>query len=71
MSKRLLSYPELKSSKGISYTRQHLARMEKAGQFPRRVQVGPNRVAWWEDEVDEHNHNLPRGPLPLNPNSRR
>jgi predicted DNA-binding transcriptional regulator AlpA len=64
LSDRLLSYPQLKSEKGIEYTRQHLARMERDGLFPRRVQVGPNRVAWWESEIDERNRSLPRGPLP-------
>jgi predicted DNA-binding transcriptional regulator AlpA len=26
--------------------------MEKRGEFPQRVTLGENRVAWWEDEVD-------------------
>ncbi|MEM9148018.1 MAG: AlpA family phage regulatory protein [Pseudomonadota bacterium] len=30
-----------------------MARLEKAGKFPRRVQIGPNRVGWVEDEVLE------------------
>jgi prophage regulatory protein len=64
VSDRLLSFPDLKALKGIRYTRQHLDRLEKAGQWPQRVQVGPNRVAWWESEVDERNANLARGPLP-------
>jgi prophage regulatory protein len=70
MSVRLLTFPELKAQKGVFYTRVHLARMEKQGRFPSRVQCGPNRVAWIEHEVDEHLLNLPRGTLPLGPNGR-
>jgi prophage regulatory protein len=63
MSDRLLTFPELKSKKGVPYTRQHLARLEKAGLFPKRVQYGPNRVGWWESEIDQRARELPRGPL--------
>jgi prophage regulatory protein len=71
MSDRLLTFPELKPLKGIPYTRQHLARLEKAGKFPARVQIGANRVGWLESEIDAHGRNLPRGPLPINPQARR
>ncbi|MFZ1105907.1 MAG: AlpA family phage regulatory protein [Hyphomicrobiaceae bacterium] len=27
-------------------------RLEKKGKFPRRIQVGPNRVAWLLSEVE-------------------
>lgn len=30
---------------------QHVARLEKAGLFPKRVQLGSNRVGWVEQEV--------------------
>ena len=33
------------------YSPQHIARLEKAGKFPKRVQLGPNRVGWVEREV--------------------
>jgi prophage regulatory protein len=33
------------------YSPQHVARLEKAGLFPKRVQLGPNRVGWVEAEV--------------------
>jgi prophage regulatory protein len=36
----------------VPYTPQHILRLEKQGKFPRRVQVGPNRVAWLESEVE-------------------
>jgi prophage regulatory protein len=35
----------------VPYTPQHILRLEKEGKFPRRVQVGSNRVAWLESEL--------------------
>jgi predicted DNA-binding transcriptional regulator AlpA len=64
MSDRFITFADLKSLKGIAYTRQHIDRLERAGRWPQRVQLGPNRVAWWESEIDERNANLPRGPRP-------
>jgi prophage regulatory protein len=46
---RLLSKRQLKEM--VLYSPQHIARLEKAGKFPRRVQIGPNRVRWVEAEV--------------------
>jgi prophage regulatory protein len=60
---RLLTFPELKSRKGISYTRQFVARLEARGEFPRRVQTGPNSIAWLEHEVDAWILSRPRGKL--------
>lgn len=37
----------------VLYSPQHIARLERAGQFPKRVQLGPNRVGWVEGEVLE------------------
>lgn len=50
--KRLVSKKELKTVCGIPYTPQHIARLEAAGAFPKRVQLGQNRVAWVLAEVD-------------------
>lgn len=50
--KRLVSKKELKTVCGIPYTPQHIGRLERAGQFPKRVQLGPNRVAWLLSEVE-------------------
>jgi prophage regulatory protein len=50
--KRLVSKKELRTVCGIPYTPQHIARLEAAGKFPRRVRLGPNRVAWLLSEVD-------------------
>jgi len=46
---RLLSKRQIKEM--VLYSPQHIARLEKAGKFPRRVQIGPNRVGWVEAEV--------------------
>ena len=46
---RILSKRQLKEL--VLYSPQHVARLEKAGLFPKRVQLGPNRVGWVESEV--------------------
>ena len=48
---RILSKRQLKEL--VLFSPQHIARLEKAGQFPKRVQLGPNRVGWVEAEVLE------------------
>ena len=46
---RILSKRHLKEL--VLYSPQHIARLEAAGEFPLRVQLGPNRVGWVESEV--------------------
>ena len=46
---RILSKRQLKEL--VLYSPQHIARLEKAGKFPQRIQLGPNRVGWVESEV--------------------
>lgn len=48
---RIISKRQLKEL--VLYSPQHVARLEKAGEFPKRVQIGPNRVGWVEDEILE------------------
>ena len=53
---RLLSYSQLEPLKGITYSRQHISRLEKSGEFPHRFQLSPGkngRKFWWEHEIDE------------------
>ena len=50
LDRLLVSKKELKAL-GIPYSFQHIARLEKAGQFPKRVQLGACRVAWSYQEV--------------------
>ena len=49
--KQLIDKKELVSL--VKYSSQHIARLEKAGQFPKRVRLGQNRVAWLLSEVEE------------------
>jgi prophage regulatory protein len=49
---RLLSLGELKSEKGISYSKPHLYRLIKAGKFPKPVPIGDNRIAFVEVEIE-------------------
>lgn len=35
----------------IPYSLSHIARLEKAGKFPKRILLGENRVGWIESEV--------------------
>ena len=46
---KLLTKRQLKEI--VLYSPQHIARLEKAGKFPKRVPLGPNRVGWVEEEV--------------------
>jgi len=46
---RILSKRQVKEL--VLYSPQHIARLEAAGQFPKRVRLGPNRVGWVESEV--------------------
>ncbi|MEP3053031.1 AlpA family phage regulatory protein [Ascidiaceihabitans sp.] len=46
---RILSKKALKEL--VLYSPQHVARLEKAGLLPKRVQLGLNRVGWVESEV--------------------
>lgn len=46
---RRLSKQQLKEI--VLYSPQHVARLEKAGLFPKRVRLGPCRVGWIEEEV--------------------
>ena len=50
--KQLVSKKELRTVCGIPYSPQHIARLEAAGKFPKRVQLGQNRVAWVLKEVE-------------------
>lgn len=55
---RILTKKDLR--KFVPYTPQHIARLEKAGKFPKRVQLGPNRVGWIENEVADWMDGLKR-----------
>lgn len=50
--KRALRYNQLKAEKGIPWTRQYIRRLERRGEFPLHVNIGPQTIAWLEDELD-------------------
>jgi prophage regulatory protein len=50
----ILNSADLKA-KGIGYHAVHLARLEAAGKFPKRIKLSEGvggRVGWLEDEID-------------------
>ena len=46
---KMLSKAQVKEL--VLYSHQHIARLEKAGLFPKRVKLGQNRVGWIEQEI--------------------
>jgi len=48
---KLLSKKQVREK--VLYSPQHIARLEAAGQFPKRVRLGQGRVGWVEDEVED------------------
>lgn len=40
-------------SRRVSYSANHLRRLEAQGDFPRRIRIGANRIAWLRDEVEQ------------------
>ena len=53
MTQKLVTKKELKSIFGVPYSFAHIARLEVAGQFPKRVRLGACRVAWLCEEVQD------------------
>jgi prophage regulatory protein len=53
MTQKLVSKKELRSIFGVPYSFAHIARLEVAGQFPKRVRLGACRVAWIANEVQD------------------
>ena len=51
MTRKIIRKPELMGR--IQLSDPTIWRMEKAGRFPRRIQLGGNSVGWFEDEVDQ------------------
>lgn len=37
----------------VPFSPNHLRRLEAQGDFPRRVRIGANRIAWLRDEVEQ------------------
>jgi prophage regulatory protein len=51
---KLLRYCDLNETRGITYSRRHLRRLEDTRKFPKRVMIGPKTPAWIESEVDAY-----------------
>jgi prophage regulatory protein len=57
---RIITKKELREL--VPYTPQHIHRLEKAGRFPQRLQLGPNRVGWRLSDIEAWiNARLPAG----------
>jgi prophage regulatory protein len=52
MSVALIPFEGLKA-KGVTLGRCQVWRLEKAGKFPKHINISTNRTAWIESEVDE------------------
>lgn len=48
---RILRRPEVQSRTGMGRTTIYM--LERAGQFPKRLTIGPRSVGWYEHEVDQ------------------
>jgi predicted DNA-binding transcriptional regulator AlpA len=72
---RLIDGKELHAL-GIRFCRAYLLRLEKRGQFPERIRLGQNSVAWRLDEVQAwiETRSKARGPqqelVPIGPRGR-
>src|SRR6516225_6752652 len=51
MTQKLVSKKDLRLVFGVPYSFAHIARLEAAGQFPKRLRLGACRVAWLAQEV--------------------
>jgi predicted DNA-binding transcriptional regulator AlpA len=50
---KLIDFKSLSGAKGINYSRDHLRRKCKAGEFPKPIAVSDHRIGWIEAEVDD------------------
>ena len=49
-----IPFPGLLAYYGIPYTRVHIARLIKRGEFPPPRRLSDNRIAWRRDELDAY-----------------
>jgi prophage regulatory protein len=60
---KLLRKPAMLAKTGLSYPT--ICRQIQTETFPKPVQLGPNSVAWIEEEIDEWIASRPRGLIPF------
>ncbi len=51
-TRRVLSYDDLRSEKGIRFSRQWILQLIKQGKFPKSVKLGEASIGFVESEVD-------------------
>ena len=49
---RALRYHQLKTEKGIPFSRQWIKELEDRGDFPRHFHLGRRYIAWTEESID-------------------
>ena len=49
----ILSYPEVRA-RAVNLSKHRLWVLERAGRFPRRVNVSTNRIGWIAEEIDAY-----------------
>jgi predicted DNA-binding transcriptional regulator AlpA len=52
---QVLRFKELAAA-GIPWSRTHLAALEAAGQFPKRIHIGARTVVWSASEIEAFKH---------------
>jgi predicted DNA-binding transcriptional regulator AlpA len=57
---RLLTYEDLHTLKGISFTKTWIVELMKRDLFPRALKITNQSIAWREDEVDTWIESRPR-----------
>jgi predicted DNA-binding transcriptional regulator AlpA len=55
---KLLTFAQLKATRGHPFSRRHTERLILEGKFPAPIKAGEHRVAWIEAEVDDHYERL-------------
>ena len=60
MMDRVLRFPEVKRLTGLSRTT--IWEQEKAGRFPRHIQISPRAVGWLESHISSWLEALANGP---------
>ena len=67
--RKIISKKETRKASGLSDTT--IWREERAGRFPSRVQLTPNRVGWYQDEIETWIESRPAGIADLPENFRK
>ena len=50
-SDKIITAPERREL--VPFSDMHIWRMEKAGAFPKRIKLGPNRIGWSVNEIND------------------